>query len=284
MDKHINRFFTTLNDFLFELEENFPNIKELIQKYSIRIDFKEEKDKIKFIVLFYNEIKEYNDNIKNNDGAIFNTDKEVNLLPNIDFKKIWNVSYKSKEDKITIWNSIWNFFKILYILADLINSLVNKNVEENSDNDITDMITNLKNNNNSSTTFDMSQLGDAKDAVKNMFSGDNVMGELINDITKEVSTELGDMDNTNIFELLGKNSDKLQNIIGNVSKSIDNKVSTGEINEKELLKSAKSMENIVNQNNPLMDMVRNMKQDNNNGGPDLAGMMNMINNMNLNQK
>ena len=146
------------------------------------------------------------------------------------------------------------------------------------------MITNLKNNNNSSTTFDMSQLGDAKDAVKNMFSGDNVMGELINDITKEVSTELGDMDNTNIFELLGKNSDKLQNIIGNVSKSIDNKVSTGEINEKELLKSAKSMENIVNQNNPLMDMVRNMKQDNNNGGPDLAGMMNMINNMNLNQK
>ena len=73
MDKHINRFFTTLNDFLFELEENFPNIKELIQKYSIKIDFQEEKDKIKFIVLFYNGIKEYNDNIKNNDGVIFNT-------------------------------------------------------------------------------------------------------------------------------------------------------------------------------------------------------------------
>lgn len=284
MDKHINRFFTTLNDFLFELEENFPNIKELIQKYSIRIDFKEEKDKIKFIVLFYNEIKEYNDNIKNNDGAIFNTDKEVNLLPNIDFKKIWNVSYKSKEDKITIWNSIWNFFKILYILADLINSLATKNIEEKPDNDITDMITNLKNNDNSSTKFDMSQLGDAKDAVKNMFSGDNVMSELINDITKEVSTELGDMDTSNIFELLGKNSDKLQTIIGNVSKSIDSKVSTGEINENELLKSAKSMENIVNQNNPLMDMVRNMKQSDNNGGPDLAGMMNMINNLNLNQK
>jgi hypothetical protein len=284
MDKHINRFFTTLNDFLFELEENFPNIKELIQKYSIRIDFKEEKDKIKFIVLFYNEIKEYNDNIKNNDGAIFNTDKEVNLLPNIDFKKIWNVSYKSEEDKITIWNSIWNFFKILYILADLINSLATKNIEEKPDNDITDMITNLKNNDNSSTKFDMSQLGDAKDAVKNMFSGDNVMSELINDITKEVSTELGDMDTSNIFELLGKNSDKLQTIIGNVSKSIDSKVSTGEINENELLKSAKSMENIVNQNNPLMDMVRNMKQSDNNGGPDLAGMMNMINNLNLNQK
>ena len=33
------------------------------------------------------------------------------------------------------------------------------------------MITNLKNNDNSSTKFDMSQLGDAKDAVKNMFSG-----------------------------------------------------------------------------------------------------------------
>ena len=284
MDKHINRFFTTLNDFLFELEENFPNIKELIQKYSIKIDFKEEKDKIKFIVLFYNEIKEYNDNIKNNDGAIFNTDKEVNLLPNIDFKKIWNVSYKSEEDKITIWNSIWNFFKILYILADLINSLATKNIEEKPDNDITDMITNLKNNDNSSTKFDMSQLGDAKDAVKNMFSGDNVMSELINDITKEVSTELGDMDTSNIFELLGKNSDKLQTIIGNVSKSIDSKVSTGEINENELLKSAKSMENIVNQNNPLMDMVRNMKQSDNNGGPDLAGMMNMINNLNLNQK
>jgi hypothetical protein len=279
MDKHVNRFYTTLNDFLFELEENFPNIKEQIQKYSIKIDFKEKNDKIKFILLCYKNLKEYNDFVKDSNGKLFESESEIYLLPEINFKKIWNVKYKNDVDKEKIWNSIWNFLKILYIIADLIHSLASKDVNNKNEVNMNDIITNLQNNKSNNAKIDLGQLGDAQEAVQNMFSGDNVMNELIGDITSEVSTELNGLDNTNIFELLGKNSDKLQNIIGNVSKTIDEKVSSGKLKEKDLLKSAKSMENVVNKNNPLMDMVKNL-QNNQDGSPDLSQMMNMLNNLN----
>jgi hypothetical protein len=283
MDKHINRFYTTLNDFLFELEGNFPNIKEQVQKYSIKIDFKNEKDKLKYIILFYNNLKQYNDYVKESNGEIFEKHSEVYLIPEIDFNNIWTVKYKNENDKEKIWNSIWNFCKILYIIADLIHSLVNKEVDKTNEVNMNDIMNNLQNSKTNNTNIDLGQLGDAKEAVQNMFSGDNVMSELITDITSEVSTQLNGLDNTNIFELLGKNSDKLQNIIGNVSKSIDQKVSSGQLNEKDLLKSAKSMENVVNQNNPLMDMVKNL-QNNSDGTPDLSQMMSMLNNLNPDSK
>ena len=280
MDKHIDRFYTTLNDFLFELEENFPNIKDQIQKYSIKIDFKEQNDKIKFIVLCYNNLKKYNDFVKDSNCNIFESESEIFLLPEINFKEIWDVKYKSNEDKIKIWNSIWNFLKILYIIADLIHSLVTKEVTKKNEVNMNDIITNLQNNKGNNANIDLGQLGEAQEAVQNMFSGDNIMNELIGDITSEVSTELNGLDNTNIFELLGKNSDKLQNIIGNVSKTIDEKVSSGKLKEKDLLKSAKSMENVVNQNNPLMDMVKNLQNNQGGGSPDISQMMNMLNNLN----
>jgi hypothetical protein len=274
MEKNIERFYKTLNDFLFELEENFPNMKEEVQKYSIKIEFKEQKDQIKYILKFFENAKSYKDFITNSNVELFTDNDNIELIPDINFSKIWNVKYKNDQDKEKIWKSIWKFLQVLYIISDLVNTLVNKKVDNKSEIDVNEMISNLQNNNDQN--LDFSQIGEAQDVVKKMFDGDDVMGELINDITKEVSN----LDESNIMNLLGKNSEKLQNIIGNVGKSIDQKINDGKINQNDLLKSAKSMEKMVQNNNPLMDMIKNMGQNMTQEGiPDMAQMMSMLNNL-----
>ena len=93
MEKNIERFYKTINDFLFELEENFPNMKEEVQKYSINIEFKEQKDQIKYILKFFENAKSYKDFITNSNGELFNENDTVELIPDINFSKIWNVKY-----------------------------------------------------------------------------------------------------------------------------------------------------------------------------------------------
>ena len=129
MEKNIERFYKTLNDFLFELEENFPNMKEAVQKYSLKIEFKEEKDKIKYILKYFDNSKKYKDFITNSNGEVFKEQEVVELIPDIDFCKVWNVKYKSEQDKEKIWTSIWKFLQILFIISDLVNTIVNKKVE-----------------------------------------------------------------------------------------------------------------------------------------------------------
>ena len=276
MEKNIERFFTNITDFFFELEENFPNVKADIQKYSLRIDFSEEKDKIKYIVKFYDNLKKYKDYVTNSDGSIFDKEEEVFLVPEINFTKIWNVKYKSDEDKEKLWKSIWKFLQILFVVSDLVNTIVNKKVDNKSEVDINEIITKLQKDKD--TKFDLSQMGEAQETVKKMFEGDNVMGELISDITKEV----GNLQEDNLMNLLGKDAGRLQDIIGNVGKSIDEKISSGQINQKDLLKSAKSMEKMVSNNNPLMDMMKNVGQNMNNSDmPDMAQMMSMLGGMNI---
>ncbi len=278
MEKNIERFYKTLNDFLFELEENFPNMKEVIQKYSIKIEFNDEKDKIKYILKYFENSKKYKDYITNSNGEIFTDKDDIELIHDINFSKIWNVKYKSEPDKEKIWTSIWKFLQILYIISDLVNTMVSKKVDSTNEVDVNEMISNLQKNDN--TNLDFSQIGEAQEVVKKMFAGDDVMSELINDITKEVSN----LDESNLMNLLGKDSAKLQNIIRNVGKSIDNKINSGNINQDDLLKSAKSMEKMVQNNNPLMDMMKNMGQSmsNPNGEqtvPDMAQMMAMFSNL-----
>jgi hypothetical protein len=275
MEKNIERFYKTLNDFLFELEENFPNMKADIQKYSIKIEFKEEKDKIKYILKYFENGKKYKDFITNSNGEVFNDSENVELIPDINFTKIWNVKYKSDDDKEKIWKSIWKFLQVLYIISDLVNTMVNKTVDTKNEVDVNEMISNLQNSNDQN--LDFSQLGEAQEVVKKMFDGDNVMGDLINDISKEVSN----LDENNLMNLLGKDSDKLQNIIGSVGKTIDKKINEGSINQNDLLKSAKSMEKLVQENNPLMDMMKNVGKNmaGEGGVPDLTQMMSMLGNL-----
>lgn len=278
MEKNIERFYKTINDFFFELEENFPNMKETIQKYSLKIEFKEEKDKIKYILKYFENSKTYKDFITNSNGEVFKDQENVELIPDINFSKIWNVKYKSDEDKEKIWKSIWKFLQVLYIISDLVNTMVNKKVDNKNEVDINEMISNLQKNED--TNLDFSQLGEAQEVVKNMFKGDDVMGELISDITKEV----GNLDEGNLMNLLGKDSNKLQDIIGSVGKSIDKKINSGSIKQDDLLKSAKSMEKMVQDNNPLMDMMKNMSQtmsnhDGTQNVPDMAQMMTMFGNL-----
>lgn len=278
MEKNIERFYKTINDFFFELEENFPNMKETIQKYSLKIEFKEEKDKIKYILKYFENSKKYKDFITNSNGELFKEQENIELIPDINFTKIWNVKYKSDEDKEKIWKSIWKFLQVLYIISDLVNTMVNKKVDNKNEVDINEMISNLQKN--EETNLDFSQLGEAQEVVKNMFKGDDVMGELISDITKEV----GNLDEGNLMNLLGKDSNKLQDIIGSVGKSIDKKINSGSIKQDDLLKSAKSMEKMVQDNNPLMDMMKNMSQtmgnhDGTQNVPDMAQMMAMFGNL-----
>ena len=145
MEKNIERFYKTINDFFFELEENFPNMKESIQKYSLKIEFKEEKDKIKYILKYFENSKKYKDFITNSNGDVFIENDEVELIPEINFCKIWNVKYKSDEDKEKIWTSIWKFLQILFIISDLVNTMVNKKVDNKNEVDVNEMISNLQN-------------------------------------------------------------------------------------------------------------------------------------------
>lgn len=237
-----------------ELKERLVNNKNVIELYKYCLDVYPERF---FDIIYQNE-------------DIF-TDDEVNteLLPDIDFSKIWenNISDNTKE-------VIWKYLQIL--LLCVISSVEDKTrfgntaklfeaIDENelktkleetieSMQNMFDLSNNLfqggegdsdEGMNAPNINLDgMPNADDIHNHIGSLMSGNlgNLAREIIEETADDLKIDFDDSDTAgDLFKKMFKNPGKLMGVIKNIEGKIDNKLKGGDFNEVELLKEAEEM-------------------------------------------
>lgn len=251
-------------DFLNDLLSTFPeyevNIKQNLDKIKINIETKD------YIKLFMKNIKPYILDISNKKKEVFTN--QIVLIENIDFEKLFN-----SDITINTENAIWKYIHSLYLLGN--------NIISSGKTDMDNVLNFLKDGGDKSLTELSHQAqgllnvikhleekptaNDVEPQLDNLF-GDSKIGELAQELAGEMNiADLGlteDM-NENPGKLLeslmsGDNSQNLMSMIQTVGSKIQNKISTGEVNEQQLLNEAQNMMGSLGNNDLLSGLMKNM--------------------------
>ena len=254
-----------LNDLLSTYPEYEVDIKQNLDKIKINIETKD------YIKLFMKNIKPSILDISNKNKEIFT--HKIILIENIDFEKIFNSNITT-----TTENAIWKYIHSLYLLGNNIISSGKSDMEnvlhflkEGGENSLTELsqqaqgLLNIIKHLEEKPTTSEEQPSPADPQLENLF-GDSKIGELAQELAGELNiADLGLTDDMNenpgkLLESLmsGDNSQNLMSMIQTVGSKIQNKISTGEVNEQQLLTEAQNMMGSLGNNDLLSGLMKNM--------------------------
>jgi len=279
-----------VNDFLNDINTTFPEFNKEVannQKLleddleSLYIHSKEIYPQLFFDILYKNE-------------KMF-VEKDVILLPNIDFKNIWgnDISDNTKE-------VIWKYLQLILFTVindvndsnlfgtdtsklfeaideDALKSKLEETMKEMSN--MFDLSNNTMPNFNDLSGVDMNDLptpDDLHDHISSLMGGK--IGALANEIAEETAKELKiDLDETadmgDVFQKLFKNPGRLIGMVKKVGNKIEEKIKSGEIKESELMEEA---QNLMSKMDTMPGMKNFQKMFGNMGFPNMGGgKMNM---------
>ena len=249
-----------LKDFVTDLLLTFPELKGDLDKRLLAIyeersvqrdieSIKEYCEKIlpeKFFDIIYQNVE------------IFEGEKKLELLPGIDFNKLWrdNITDTTRE-------TIWKYLQLL--LFTIVSGLKDNNMFKESAKLFEAIDENALKSKLEDTIKHMEDLfkkdGDEKEGdednrtnlpdpekihehVTSMMGGK--LGNLAKEIAEETAKEM-DLDETNIesmegvFEKLFKNPMKIMSLVKKVGNKLDEKMKSGDLKESELLEEASNM-------------------------------------------
>lgn len=258
------KFNNLLLDFLKDLISTFPEYEETV---SITINnVNKQIDTSEYLDKYLTEFRKHIVKLSQKDISVF-LENNIQLIDNIDFSKIWSCENISNQTK----NAIWKYIHSLYILGNNITkeddalSFFKQNTNNTLEDISTqarcllDMINNLENN----KTADDSESSNLDDL--DLF-GDSKIGKLAQELAGEIN--IGDLGltkdmNENPEKLLesimsGDNSNNLMNMIQTVGSKIQNKITSGEVDETQLLSEAQNMMSSMGNNDMLSNMMKNM--------------------------
>ena len=256
----ITSFNQNLIQFLEDLNNTFPDYPINIENFKTNI----ENNESHYLNQFLNDVKPIIKDIANFNQSVF-VNNEITLLDEIYLSTYWkrNISSETKQ-------SIINYLHVLYIISYNHCKNTNKNFEKTIDNitnmdvidedDDTEIYLKLINNikaykkskqnptNNKTTEEDFDPLKD----IFGMEGGGGLIGEIAKDITQELSENMDDLGNP--MDMLGmlmgggsKNGGGgLMNIIQKVGTKLQDKLSSSEIDQNQLLNEAGSIMNHLN--------------------------------------
>lgn len=299
--EYFNYYFKMFTQSIIDI---FPEYKSVLTDYYEDLLNNEVCNNDKYVKRFMVKMKDHKSKISNKDETLFS--ESINILKNVDFKVIWENSELSDTNK----EKIWEYLQTMYVLGETIISDCNKiqnlvknfqkvrNGEEKPDEDMTDedkelfqMLKNLSENKNT-------------EPLPESFFKDGMIGKLAEELTSEINVEDLDlnMDNTNsvddVFKNLvsGDNPMKFMNLLQTVGKNIEEKISSGQLNQSKLVEEAQSMMGSLNNSNPLFNnLFKQFGSDNGEEKDDLDDgpsgleqgldmMSNMMRNMNNRQR
>ena len=301
--------FSFLHEFLADILNVFPEYKDqIVEKYnpflsrdSDRIQG-DNQEKCDIVMEFINNLSKYNKQITDKDETLFNED--IYLLHNINFKDIWS-SKISDATRCKLWNYLQTFSmlsitinsnKDLTKIMNSLNNIVKGEATDTENSELNAVINNLKKLSTSLTKEDQDSeaipdiSGDGvEDKFNKMFNGSKI-GDLAKEIAGDLNVEKIVKDNQgnpgdilkNLFSGDNKDGDSkfnIMNVVENISSKINDKISTGDLKEEDLMKEAQNMMSSM-QGNSLFGNLFNQTgaaMDKGGGGmPDLGNMMNML--------
>ena len=281
----IEKFNKTLTELLNNVKSNYTDLeKEITDNYKFPLEGTTYIDK------FCNNCKNIEQDISTKNEIIFS--KEYTLLDNVNFNKLWNKEGFDNDDK----DIIWEYLHTLYIYSYeykhnkdiniLLNNLKNieldsseldqetksflniieslKNIDnidiENSDienNTIDDIMDDNNDNSNDNGDINMTEIFDGS------------IGKLANEIAQDIDPDTLNIENPSkllegLFSgNLDMSDDKsgIVNLVQNITEKIQNKISSGELNEQNLFNEANNVMSKLNQNNMFSNLFNNNSEE-----------------------
>ena len=257
MDK-LPIFNKTYNDFIINLKKCYPDIDaeeiEDIETNTIPLQG------------FLRSISNKEPQITSKHNSIFN--KPFMLIDKIDISSIWIRSSVENRDVI------WKFIQTLALIAKTIRSK-SKDIEDfcnkfsSEENGMMQMFQNLMNNINIEDNDGDKEKGEDLENLENIFEGTKI-GALAKDIASsldmsDLNLDLGgdNMKEPDISEIMSKIKDGgIQNIVKNVSNTLNEKMNDGTVNRDELTDEVKSLMEKMKMNPKMMKMMNSKNMQN----------------------
>ena len=246
---------TTFSDILEKTENPIREISKNIEEDGDGVD-----RLIKVIYLHCrNTFPQYFFDILYENNDIFVNNRELFLLPNIDFVELWKTDITD-----TTRATIWKYLQLILftVVADvntgesfgdtakLFEAINTDEFKQKIEASLQEMEAIFKekkeveegdDNNESSVPMDLPNADQLHDHINKMMGGK--IGCLAKEIAEETAGELDiDMEDAtsvnDVFNKLFKNPTKLMNLVKNVGTKLDSRIKSGEIKETELLQEA----------------------------------------------
>jgi hypothetical protein len=286
MDKtNIEYFNNHYRSFIKDIVSTFPEFKTVVQEYYNEFLESGDSNDDKHVKRFMRKIKDFKSQFGKKDESMFS--ESVFLIKNVDFKVIWESEELSESNKETIWDYLQTLFVLGETIisdSDKIKKMVQnfKTLRENSgksnetsestidldeNDEMTQVIKNLseratrQNTNDNDNNNSGGGLGINEDMLKN-----GMIGQLAQELSEEINIDSLNlnMDNTenidDIFSNLisGDNPMKFMNLLQKVGSKIQDKVSSGGLDQSKLVEEATSMMGALTGGNPLLDNLMKM--------------------------
>lgn len=303
-DEIPSEFRNLMNDFMGDILTSFPEYVSTIEPYSVL----EDTSTLSFLFEHCKTVypSRFFDILYNNDEMFLDDTINTEFLPNIDFSNIWKENLTEKTRRI-----IWKYLQlILFCVIQNVNDAsqfgnskklfeaidqdeFKKKIEESmedigkffEENDT--MFKETKQGDGSGNSFNMPMPDSDKlhEHINGLLNGK--LGRLASEIAEETASEMqvdlsGNNDVNDVFSKLFKNPTKLMKMVKSIGSKIDNKLKSGEINERELMKEAgdlmQQMKNMPGMKN--MDQIfksMNMKMPTGGGKMNLGAMQQKLN-------
>merc|ERR1711871_1719172 len=259
----LKNFIRTFQEFLTDIKNSYPEHKKTIEE-NYNLDINNVDLNLIIIEHFMMSINPYLIQISNKDETIFTEEKEkIVILKNINFNEIWLKSNKANKE------IIWKYLHTLVLLGNNYNATIRKEgvfeqfnemlshnqLDDSSLNQISEQAKAMLN-----MVKSLSQENDREQNQENGETSEDIPGNgmfentKIGEIAKELASEINFDDFSknlgNLGEEEGQDPMKLMGLIQNVGSKIQDKISSGQINEKELVDEAQNMMKGL-QDNPL---------------------------------
>lgn len=276
-----SEFKNLMNDFMGDILTSFPELAPDIEPYSTL----DNNDTLSYLFQHCKTVypARFFDILYNNESIFTDENITTEFLPNIDFSKLWkeNLTQKTR-------NIIWKYLQL--ILFCVIQNVKDASYFGNSEKlfeaidedefkkkiaESMDDIGKFFQENGSmfnqkdasgNEEFNMPDSEKIHDHISGLLKGK--LGRLASEIAEETADEmnldLSGSENVNdVFSTLFKNPTKLMKMVKSIGSKIDNKIKSGQINEKELMQEA----------GELMKQMKNM--------PGMKNMDKMFKSMNI---
>lgn len=288
-DEIPKEFNKVVKDLFTDILTSFPEYREMEVDKGLKdiglgdVDSEDAKKVFNYCKEIYPE--KFFEILYQNDKLFLENDK-LELLPGIDFCKIWKDENLSENSR----NTIWQYLKL--ILFSVVGSLSDgnsfgdttklfeainedefkKKLEESVEEmqGMFDMSGNLD-------TEDMPNPEELHEHITGMLDGQ--IGNLAKELAKETAEELdinldNEADAGHIFQKMFKNPGKLMGLVKKIGSKLDSKLKSGDLNEKELMKEATELMGKMNSMPGMGNIHQMMNRMNGAGG--MKGMQSQM--------
>lgn len=309
-----NDFSKLAKGFITDIAATFPEYKMIINKWWGFESFTTPQVTNLFAHCMNVYPPRFTDIIYQN-AIIFSDESTVNVdfLPGISFKFLWNCDDVTDVHRTTIWKYLQ--MVLLSVLGTIKTDTMSEDMktifdtmsEDNIKNKLQETIENIqtvfdsavKNTSDDSEPADPGVSGDsptpdARTTAEGMQAQiDGLMGGKLGELAQEIAEEtaqgldMGEFDGSenvsDVFKKMFNNPGKFMNLVSNVTNKLDSKMKSGEFQQQDLMQEAtgilQNMKDIPGMGN-IQEMMSNMNGGGEGGAqPDMAGMANMVSSM-----